>query len=166
MVKKEAWRIFLVLFVILVLLWACFMAYVFSMSNHGNIIDLDIEDGECKNVEFKRFHILPGESCSYLLRLNMKTHGKYKLQLDFERIGGDDLEKYVNVKVLVGGRTLCDTPLKELLTSESRGISYVMSSSIPENIEIIYCMSDVVGNEAQGAFTTFDLNIKANLLEE
>ena len=166
MVKKEAWRIFLVLFGALVLLCGCVLAYVASESNYGNIINLDIEDGECEKVEFKEFYILPGESCSYVLRLNMKTYGNYSLNLDFERVSSQNLEKYVNVKILVGGRTLCDTPLSELLSDENQGINYLMSSWLPENVEIIYYIPEEVGNEAQGAYTTFDLNITASLAED
>ncbi len=166
MVKKEAWRIFLLLFGILVLLCSCFLVYVFSESNYGNIIDVDIEDGVSEKVEFKSFHILPGESCSYVLRLNMKTAGDYKLQLDFERVSSHNLEKYVNVKILVGGRTLCDTPLFEFLSADCQGISYTMNSGLPENIEIIYYIPEEVGNEAQGAYTTFDLHITAGLTED
>ena len=165
-VKKEAWRIFLVLFGALVLLSGCILVYIVTESNYGNIIDIDIEDGECEKIEFNRFHILPGESCSYVLRLNMKAAGDYALNLDFERVSSHNLEKYLNVKILVGGRTLCDIPLFELFSEESRGIKYLMSSGLPESIKIIYYIPEEVGNEAQGAYTTFNLNITASLAED
>lgn len=165
MVKKEAYITFLALFGALILLCGCVLVYIAAESNYGNIIDINIEDGECEKVEFKKIFILPGESCSYMLRLNMKAHGKYSLHLDFDMVDSHNLEKYVNVKVLVDGRTLCDTPLSELLSEDNRGIDYLMSSWLPENVEIVYYIPEEVGNEAQGAYTTFDLNVTAALEE-
>ncbi len=164
--KKEVRYFLLITSCVLILTGVLLLVYMLSASNRGNIIDIDIGDSESKSLSFDGLYLLPGESQQYTLNLHTKEDGYHDITFEFSEDEFGELKNYLYVKITIGGRTLHDGVLSELLADEAEAIYYTMNSAYPEEVGIIYYMPESLGNEAQGTRTSFDLVIRADFRED
>ncbi len=99
----------------------------------------------------------PGFSTSYQIQLKGKSDERYALTVSFEKTGEVSLAPFVDVSLYYGGERIADGKLSEFLEGKGGSVDAEFSSSKTQQIEIVYSMSEEVGDEAQN--TTADFKV-------
>ena len=142
------------------------MYFVIDSSKSKNLINVDIENGETKSIEFQKLDIVPGETVKYVVKLNTAVDGDYDILFDFNEIEDRSLKNYVYIKVEKNGEVICEELLADVLEGDGKTYVYTGDISDGSEINISYSMPEDVGNEAKSAKTSFELRITLSTAED
>lgn len=121
---------------------------------------LKIDSASTKTLTAEIKDIYPGESGEYEINLTGDGASAYIVKLDFKKRGDGTLGKYLTVTISTGSVTV-EKSLEELFEGAE-----VELGANAEKITIKYSMPLDVGNEAQGAKTSFYLDVIASTKKE
>ena len=115
------------------------------------------ENGETRELlNFDSLSLVPGEEVGYNVNLQSSLNSDFVITLDFTNTKSGGLEKYVIVETCLNGdkRTFSMISLFE-------GLNIVYNAELfaDNELEFRFYMPDTVGNEAQGKFVDFDVNL-------
>ncbi len=115
------------------------------------------EKGETKELlKFESLSLIPGESVGYNVNLQSSLNSDFVITLDFVNTKSGGLEKYMMVETSINGdkRTFSMLSLFE-------GLDIVYNAELfaDNQLEFRFYMPDTIGNEAQGKFVDFDVNL-------
>ena len=122
-------------------------------------------DGVSETVLTVRdLHLNPTESREYSINLFCAASGMYDVSLDYEETVDGGLKHFVNVTVKADGVTVYEGALSDLLNGTAtvcfNGELREKRTQEPLVLTITYHMPRSVGNEAQGTYADFDVNLK------
>ena len=152
-------RILLVAVSLCTLVGVCMMSYFLVNFGDEDDIELKITVNESKKIEFDQIMLIPGESFERKVVLRSDLSGDYDLSFDFTEDEEGLLKNFIYIKVTVNGETICDKLLSELIKEDGRVISVYLSRSTNCDVVITCYMPEETGNEAEGTFADFALNI-------
>lgn len=163
MTKKVAWRFFLVILSLMILIGVGLVIIMYYFGHEGTLIKLDIQYEEPKRVEFDSFAMVPGGETEYIINPYRYKPGVYDLSFDF--IDNDTstnvFDESVCVRIEFEGKVYCDMPLSELFNSDNIVLTLDMRETVLKDVKIVYYIPLEVGNEIQGAVADFDLFVMA-----
>ena len=115
------------------------------------------EDGETRELlKFNSLSLVPGESVGYTVNLHSSLNSDFVITLDFTNAKSGGLEKYMMVETSINGdkRTFSMLSLFE-------GVDIVYGAELfaDNELEFRFYMPETVGNEAQGKFVKFDVQL-------
>ena len=103
----------------------------------------------------------PSESKEYSVNLVCEASGSYYITLDYEETRDGGMKGFVNVTVNVDSEAVYKGSLSELLDNEiTIDFEEELYATDPVVITIRYSMPYEIGNEAQGTYSDFDINLK------
>lgn len=119
-------------------------------------------DGVTEEIlSVRELRLNPTESKEYSVNLVCAASGSFRICLDYEEKADGGMKPFVDVTVEVNDDVLYDGTLTELIdggkTIEFEG---ELHETDPLIVTICYEMPRDVGNEAQGTFLDFDVNLK------
>ena len=119
-------------------------------------------DGVTESVMTVRdLHLSPTESKEYTVDMVCEASGSYHIYLDYVELTDGGMKPFVRVTVSYGDTVAYEGALSELIdTDTSVYFEAVLEADDPVPITVRYEMPREVGNEAQGTFAGFDVNIK------
>lgn len=117
------------------------------------------EDGVVSEVlAFDSLTMIPGESVGYTVDIESALNSDFIITLDFINTKSGGLEEYVMVEADING----DKRTFSMLTLfEGLDIVYNAELFQTNSLDLRFYMPDTVGNEAQGKFVKFDINLIA-----
>ena len=103
----------------------------------------------------------PAESKEYTVNLRCEASGSYFIYLDYNETADGGMKGFVNVTVKYNGEAVYEGSLSSLLDSEEIiEFEGVLEADDPQLLLINYEMPRDIGNEAQGTFSDFDIQLK------
>lgn len=115
------------------------------------------QNGETNELlKFDSLKLVPGESVEYDVNLQSSLNSDFVITLDFVNTKSGGLEKYMIVETSING----DTRTFSML-SLMEGVDIVYNASLfaDNQLKFRFYMPETVGNEAQGKFVKFDVNL-------
>lgn len=134
-------------------------AYFLFDKAREDVIEINISEGETKEISFENLNIAPGESDEYTVELICEVEDSFELFFDFSEKESSPLKSFVYARIEIEGEVICDRLLSELLSGESVSCEAVLGGDAPLAVHITYYMPTSVGNEAQGAEANFEILI-------
>ncbi len=110
-----------------------------------------------EEMSVKLTDIYPGYTTSYQIRLKGEKDKSYSVTVSFEEAGEVTMAPFVDVSVNYGGKTVGGGKLSELLEGKEATLQADFSSSTTQEVEIVYSMSEEVGDEAQNTVADFEV---------
>lgn len=122
-----------------------------------------VEDGVTESIlPIRDLMLNPTESREYSVNLFCRASGGYYIYLDFEETEDGGMKPFVDVTVKVDGEVLYEGKLDALLAPDAAAVECEaeLYADEPRVFTVTYTMPRDVGNEAQGTYSDFDLNLK------
>ena len=116
-------------------------------------------------IPIRDLTLTPGDQKDYDVNVYCKATGSYHVSIDVIEDKDGGMKKFVNVKILSDGAQIYEGALTELIDDDLIIIfDAELDDSRPTVLTFIYEMPLDTGNEAQGTFSDFDIqvNIKKN----
>lgn len=145
----------------MILVGAGLTTHLLVNRNSGNVIEVEVQNGETQSVEFENLCLIPGEECLYVIELSSDIADEYEISLKFEETQEDALKNFAYAKIEANGETVCDKLLADLFGGEEI-LLYCDLKDGGREITITYYIPENVGNEAQNSGAVFDLSITAS----
>ena len=102
----------------------------------------------------------PSGQCEYTINLVCAASGDFDVTLDYMETENGGMKSFVYVNVSADGETVYNGTLSELLDTETKiNFKAYLTAKQPVLIKIIYEMPENVGNEAQGTYSDFKINL-------
>lgn len=159
MTKKKLMQIGVIVLSIMILIGIALSIYLHTASKRKNIININIDGNETKNVEFKNLSMVPGEKIEYIINLKSEVVKECKVTLRFQEIEEQNLKNYVYVQIETNDEKISEQLLKNLLEDKEIVIPVDFTKEKKKEIKISYYLPEEVGNEAQNAEASFELLI-------
>lgn len=159
MTKKKLMQIGVIVLSIMILIGIALSIYLHTASKRKNIININIDGNETKNVEFKNLSMVPGEKIEYIINLKSEVVKECKVTLRFQEIEEQNLKNYVYVQIVSNDEKISEQLLKNLLEDKEIVIPVDFTKEKKKEIKISYYLPEEVGNEAQNAEASFELLI-------
>lgn len=121
------------------------------------------EDGVTESILAVRdLKLNPTESKEYSVSLVCDASGLYNIQLDYEEKNDGGMKPFVDVIVKLDGSVIYEGGLAELLDNDGEPIRFECELNATEPLVVSFCYSMPydIGNEAQGTYADFDINLK------
>ena len=155
-------RIILIVGSILIIGGVSVMGWLLSKDSDGNMIDINLKQGETEVIEFESLCLVPGEFCEYMVTLKNGDATKYDLKLNFKETAEGTLKNFARVRMELAGEVICD----ELLATVFEGATIAAPVDFITNknaeLKIVYYLPLNVGNEAKNAEAIFDLMLSVS----
>jgi hypothetical protein len=154
-------RIILVVASLMIIVGVILMMWVLMTRDDRNVINVSLIDGNAP-VKFEELSLVPGDECSYTIKLAKASSDKFDLRLDFVRTGDGTLEDHARVKIVTQGDVVYDDLLADAI--ENATIHFAVDFEQNQNTEfqIVYYLPLDVGNEAKNAEAKFELILSAS----
>jgi hypothetical protein len=157
------------LIVATIVLTAMSIMLLFFLNDAHNTFEGDITVNEYGVTEtvipIRDLTLTPGDQKDYDVNVYCKATGSYHVSIDVIEDKDGGMKKFVNVKILSDGAQIYEGALTELIDDDLIIIfDAELDNSRPTVLTFIYEMPLDTGNEAQGTFSDFDIqvNIKKN----
>ena len=112
-------------------------------------------------IPIRDLTLTPGVQKDYDVNVFCKATGSYHVTIDYEEKVNGGMKYFVNVRILADGEQIYQGPLTELIDNELTLIfDAELDDKRPTILTFIYEMPVETGNEAQGAFSDFDITVK------
>lgn len=155
MSKRNLSKILIILIVTLIILAGILLYFfVFSKKSLEPIIEIKSEDEIHKTLSIKALNLSPGENKKYTIKILNRSGSDYNFSLEFVQKGEGRLYNFIDVEMSMGDKTV-KRSLKDLFEGEI--VKFEKEKS--KEIIIKYILPETVGNEAQGAQTSFDIEL-------
>ncbi len=161
MTKSKFMRIVLIATSVLILIGVALMARMLATRDDRNVIHIDLDD-QTEPIVFENLALIPGESCTYTIRLGGDAAEQYRAHLQFEETEDLNLKHYAYVRVETNGQVLCDQLMATVFAGEGIDLAVDLTQSSKQEVTITYYLPIDVGNEAQNAEAYFELLITAS----
>lgn len=161
-IKQHVKQILLGATGVLIIIGLLIMWWSLANEDNKNVINLSIEDGYQQSVTFENITMIPGESCTYTLRLSSKYAEQYTLSLDFVELEEKTLKEFAYVRIELEDQILYDCLLKDAFEDDTISLPVDLSQERNTQIVVVYYLPIEVGNEAQNAEAIFELLITAS----
>lgn len=162
-------RSYNILIVAMVVITAMSIMLILYLDNAHRVFEGDIEVNEFGVTEtvipIRDLTLTPGDTKDYEVNLFCRATGSYHVTIDFLEDRDGNMKHFVNVRILAADEQIYDGTLAELIDEKPTIIfDAVLDESEPTVLTFIYEMPVEIGNEAQGTFSDFDIqvNIKKN----
>ena len=106
--------------------------------------------------------LIPGEACTYTLKLEGDVAEQYEVHLLFEEMQSGTLKNYAYIRIEANGQVLCDQLMATVLAGEGIDLFVDLHQVEQQEVIITYYLPIEVGNEAKNAEAVFDLLITAS----
>ena len=162
--KSNPLNIALIVVGALILLGVILLVLVIAADDNKNVIDISLEVGETRKIEFDALCLVPGEQSGYTLSLKRGSSRKYDLKLGFVDLVPEknSLGQYAYVKIESDGELICDSPLASILDRDDITVSVDLTKQKTQELRIAYYLPEEIGNEAQNAEALFALLLTAS----
>ena len=163
--RGKLMRIILAVIAALILVGVVLMAWSWWTRNNRQVIRIDLDD-RIEPVAFENLCLIPGDSCTYTIRLTGDAAKKYDLHLSFEETQEKNLKNFACIRIESNGQVLCDELMATVFAGEGIDLSVALNRGQQQDLIITYYMPIEVGNEAQNAEAFFDLLVFNNAFEQ
>ncbi len=160
---KNMMRIILITGGALILIGVMLLGWMYSNKDAKSEIVVKLGEGETELVEFERLSLVPGEECTYTVRLKKSDVNQYKLKLDFVETEEGTLKNSARVKILSNGESVYDQLLATAFDSNGIFLHVDFAEEKNTELEIVYYLPLDVGNEAKNAEAMFELQFTAGI---
>lgn len=114
-------------------------------------------------IPIRDLTLTPGDQKDYDVNVYCKATGSYHVSIDVIEDKDGGMKKFVNVKILSDGAQIYEGALTELIDDDLIIIfDAELDDSRPTVLTFIYEMPLDTGNEAQGTFSDFDIQVNIN----
>ena len=154
-------RIIMVILSVLTLVGVGMMGWMLATREDREVVRIDLDE-QIDPIGFENLCLIPGESCTYTLRLKGDVAKKYDVHLQFVETEDKTLKHFAFIRIESNGAVLCDELMATVFEGEGIDLHVDLKKSKQQDIVITYYMPIEVGNEAQNAEAIFDLLITAS----
>ncbi len=162
MPKSKLMRIILIAGSVLIIVGVSLMGWMLATEDERSVIEIQLEEGKTKSVEFENLSLVPGEECEYTVKLEKSGADEYDLKLDFVETEEKSLKNYARVKILANGALVCDELLAAVFENEDIVLPVDFSEGKNTELKFVYYLPLDVGNEAKNAEAIFELLLTAS----
>ena len=160
--KNRSINIMIVAFLLFCVMSTILIAFII---NAHDTFDEKIKvraDGVTESVMTVRdLHLSPTESKEYTVDMVCEASGSYHIYLDYVELTDGGMKPFVRVTVSYGDTVAYEGTLAELIDTDAVVcFETELTADDPVPITVRYEMPREVGNEAQGTYAGFDVNIK------
>ena len=161
MPKRSFMRIILVISSALIIIGILLMLQNMASSDGKDEITVRVNNDMVETLEFKELALIPGESCTYTIKLKGSSAKQYILSLDFIEKGDQTLKDFARVKMISDGEIIYDKLLSDAFVDDDIALDVDFRDSRNTELTLVYYLPMDVGNEAKNAEAIFDLQISA-----
>ena len=163
MQNDRVMRVLLVIISFLVLLGVLMTAWIYLKKEDQDVIRVHLSSGETETINFESLHLVPGDSCEYVIKLTDDNFPRYDLKLDFvDSAEKETLKTYARVKIIADGAVILDDLLATVLKNDDIILPVDLNAGKNAELKIVYYLPLEVGNEAKNAEAVFKLLLTAS----
>ena len=115
-------------------------------------------------IDVDGLYLRPAGISEYDINLVCAATGSYYVYLDYEEKADGGMKEFVHVVIESDGEPVYEGSLSALLAEgeDEKIVEYIsdLDDDEPNVITIRYSMSDLIGNEAQGTYSSFRIHLK------
>ncbi len=165
--KRSGFGIAFVLFLVIVVSMIVFLLFREvpeddDVEDVDVIVELEADGTTYETLEFNNaLDLFPGEKTEYTLQITCAADGKYQIDFAFVETKEGTLQNFINVELKIGEEVIGSGNLATLFDGEEINYKGDFSSTDPVELVVVYSMPLETTNEAQGATTSFNLELTA-----
>lgn len=168
--NKRLMQIGMIAVSVLLIGGAVLISWLMTTEEKRNVMQVNLETGESKTIQFESLRLIPGESCEYTITLSGERAKEYDVTLDFSETAGTagtaennpTLKDFARVTVLANGEIVCDELLAEAFEKEDITLRANFEQEKQMELTVRFYMPLEVGNEAKNAEALFELLITSS----
>ena len=157
-------RISMLIVALLLLAAMAVVLVVFVQKAHEDFEDgiTVSKDGVTEEViKVRDLKLNPTDKTEYSINLTCLASGDFDIFFDFREKKDGGMKEFVDVTVSLGDKRIYEGSLSKLLENgEVVEFEGYLEAKKPVVVTICYEMPQHIGNEAQGTYSDFDINVK------